>query len=212
MTAHKYTSAKSRKRGKRRIRDHSVTKGLSCQLRGGEERVLDRCYNKPIITRHISGPFRMETPRTSSLQKFPINEFRLFAHGPAFDPDVYLATTTLKFDGVWRKGELRRDHPKSSGVFKVLGDGPTLPLFEQERIAIAYLSTNREALQVLARTPGVTTFILGLQYHIQLEEGMVGFVMGTSAPLMKLALEIGISPTFYVTMDRREKSEASAES
>lgn len=139
----------------------------------------------------------MENLPTSSQQKFPINEFRLFAHGIAFDPDAYLATTTLKFDGVWLKGELRHDHPKSSGVFKVLGDGPTLPIFEQERIAITYLSVNREALQVLARTPGVTTFILGLQYHIKLEEGTVGFAMGPSAPLMRLALEIGISPTFY---------------
>jgi hypothetical protein len=154
----------------------------------------------------------MENLRTSSQQKSPINEFRLFAHGQTFDLDAYLATTTLKFDGVWRKGEFRHDHPKSSGAFKVLGDRATLLLFEQEQIAIAYLSANREALQLLARTPGVSTLILGLQYHVELNEGTVGFAMGPAAALMRLALEIGISPTFYVTMDRRKEWEANAES
>ena len=142
----------------------------------------------------------MELPR--------INEFRLFAHGEAFDPDTYLATTTLKFDGVWHKGESGQDHPKSSGVFKVLGDGRTLSIFEQERIAIDYLTANREALRALAREPGVTTFILGLQYQIELEEGTIGFCMGPSARLMKLALDIGIAPTYYVTIDRWKEWEA----
>src|SRR4051812_47588628 len=104
-----------------------------------------------------------------------MNEFRLFAHGVEFDPDAYLATAPLKFDGVWRRGESGHDHPKSSGVFKVLGDGRTVPFFDQERIAIEYLSANREALKVLAHYPGVTTFILGLQYHIVLEVNTIGF-------------------------------------
>jgi hypothetical protein len=30
-----------------------------------------------------------------------MNEFRLFAHGVAFDPVAYLASAPLKFDGVW---------------------------------------------------------------------------------------------------------------
>jgi hypothetical protein len=60
------------------------------------------------------------------------NHFEVFAHGEAFDPDAYLSTAPLKFDGVWRKGESNvPNHPKSSGVFKTLGDGLTLPLFEQ---------------------------------------------------------------------------------
>ena len=50
-----------------------------------------------------------------------MNEFRLFAHGVTFDPDDYLASAPLKFDGVWHKGEAGHNHPKSSGVFKVLG-------------------------------------------------------------------------------------------
>src|SRR5438094_10563540 len=98
-----------------------------------------------------------------------MNEFRLFAHGVDFDPDAYVASTPLKFDGVWHKGESGHDHPKSSGVFKVLGDGQKVPLSEQEKIAIEYLSTNREALKALTKYPGVTTFILGLQYHIELD-------------------------------------------
>lgn len=92
-----------------------------------------------------------------------MNEFRLFAHGVEFDPDAYLASAPLKFDGVWRKGESGHNHPKSSGVFKVLGDGRTVPILEQERIAIQFLSANREALKALAQHPQVTTFILGLR-------------------------------------------------
>lgn len=131
-----------------------------------------------------------------------INEFRLFAHGEAFDPEAYRAATTLKFDRVWHKGELRQDHPKSSGVYKVLGEGWALSILEQEQIAIQYLTANREALRQLAQAPGVTTFILGLQYQIQLEEGLAGFTVGPPAPLMRLALEIGLAPTYYVVIDR----------
>ena len=130
-----------------------------------------------------------------------INEFRLFAHGEAFDPNAYLAITTLKFDGVWHKGESGHDHPKSSGVFKVLGDGSTLPIFKQEQIAVEYLTANREALKALAQAPGVTTFILGLQYQIELEEGTIGFSIAPSAHLMRLALDIGIAPTYYVMIN-----------
>jgi len=52
-----------------------------------------------------------------------MNEFQVFALGDEFDPDAYLASAPLKFDGLWRKGESGRGHPKSSGVFKTLGDG-----------------------------------------------------------------------------------------
>jgi hypothetical protein len=135
-----------------------------------------------------------------------MNEFRLFAHGETFDLDAYLASTTLKFDGVWHKGESGHEHPKSSGVFKVLGDGRTVLIVEQELIAIDYLTANREALKVLAREPGVTTFILGLQYHIELEEGTIGFCLLPSARLMSLAIEIGIEPAYYVTIDSRKET------
>lgn len=129
-----------------------------------------------------------------------MNEFRIFAHGEYFDPDAYLLSTLLKLDGKWHKGESGHDHPKSSGVFKILGDGLKLTISKQEIIAIDYISKNREALKALAKFPGVTTFILGLQYHIELEPGLVGFCMGPSAQLMKYALDIGFSPTFYVSL------------
>ena len=128
-----------------------------------------------------------------------MNEFRIFALGDVFDPDAYLASAPLKFDGLWRKGESGRGHPKSSGVFKTLGDGLTIPLLEQEGIAIEYLSENREALKALARHPQVTYFSLGLQYYLQ--ANVVGFCMGPTARLMQLCVDIGILPTYYVTLD-----------
>jgi hypothetical protein len=140
-----------------------------------------------------------------------INEFRLFAHGKAFNPQAFLETTTLNFDGVWHKGELGHDHPKSSGIFKILGDGPTVPLEEQEQIAIDYLSANHDALKLLAQAPGVTTFILGLQYQVKLEENITGFAIGPSAPLMSLALDIGIAPTYYIMLERKEAWESAPE-
>lgn len=51
----------------------------------------------------------------------------------------------------------------------------------------------------------MTTFILGLQYHIVLEAGTIGFCMGPSALLMWHCLDIGISPNFYVSLDRERE-------
>ena len=139
------------------------------------------------------------------------DEFRVFAHGESFDPQAYLATTPLKFPGLWLKGESKLpNHPKLSGVFKVLGDGKTVPLLDQERIAIEFLAINRDALKALAQFPGVTTFILGLHYYIELEKhkGIVGFCMGPPPRLMWHALDIGIELTYYVTLDRRSEWEA----
>ena len=146
-----------------------------------------------------------------TMEAFRMNHFRLFAHGPAFDPDAYLATTSLKFDGVWHKGEVQPNHPKSSGVFKVLGDGSTVPIFEQEQIAIDYLTTNREALKMLAREPGITTFVLGLQYTVKLEEAVISLTVSPSIPLMSVALDIGIAPTYYVILEREQPRELYSE-
>ena len=125
-----------------------------------------------------------------------MNQFQLFAHGVEFDADAYLASAPLKFDGVWRKGD-----SGSSGVFKVLGDGLALPVWEQEKIAIEFLSANREALKALAEYPGVTTFVLGLQYCIELDGGTFGYCIGPTARFMRHCLDIGISPYYYVTVD-----------
>ncbi len=127
--------------------------------------------------------------------------FRLSAQGATFDPDTYLASSSLKFDGVWRKGESGHDHPKSNGVFKTLGDGRTTPISEQQRIAIDFLAANQDALKALAAFPGVTNFILGLQYHYQLKQNWAAFCMGPSTRLMELALDIGLRPTYCVTLE-----------
>jgi hypothetical protein len=136
-----------------------------------------------------------------------MNHFTLFAHGESFDVDTYLAKTTLRFDHVWRLGHQRRyscvesRHP-TSGVEKVLGDGSTIPVHEQQNIAVEFLSTHRTALLELANYPGVDTFVLGLHYEIVLEEGIIGLCMGPSAQLMKHALDLRIRPNFYVVLDR----------
>jgi hypothetical protein len=157
----------------------------------------------PQPRRPLSGLFGGAERRAYTM--YWMNEFRLFAHGVDFDPESFLASTSLQFDGVWHKGESGHDHPKSSGVFKVLGDGLTVPVWEQERIAIDFLSANRAALKALAQHPQVTTFILGLQYYIELDGNTVGFCMGPSAGFMRLCLDIGISPTYYVTLDRERE-------
>jgi hypothetical protein len=130
-----------------------------------------------------------------------MNQFQLFAHGVDFDADAYLASAPLRFDGMWRKGESGLDHPKSNGVFKVLGDGLALSVWEQEKIAIDFLSANRDALKALAEYPGVTTIILGLQYCIELDGGTFGFCVGLTAKFMRQCLDIGISPNYYLTLD-----------
>jgi hypothetical protein len=139
-----------------------------------------------------------------------MNEFRLFAHGAAFDVDAFLGATTLRPDYVWRRGDQRRyacvesRHP-TGGVEFVLGDGLTVPLPEQERIALAYLRAHPDELRALGQFPGVDTFILGLQYHMKLGGGVAGFSLGPSPSLMWHCLDIGVRPVYYVTLDRRKE-------
>jgi hypothetical protein len=132
-----------------------------------------------------------------------MNEFGLFAHGEAFDADAYLAETKLRIDYVWRRGDQRR----YSCVEIALGDGRAVPYFEQGEIAIDYLKSHRDELRALAKFPGVETFILGLQYHVQIGESTIGFSIGPSPLLMWHALDIGVRPTYYVSLDRRPEWE-----
>jgi len=140
------------------------------------------------------------------------NEFRIFAHGEAFDVDAFLATTTLRPDYLWRRGDQRRyacvesKHP-TSGVEFFLGDGRTVPFVDQEQIAITYIQANRDELQALARYPGVQTFILGLQYICELDESLIGFCIGPSRRLMRHSLDVGIEPNYYVGLNRPNDSE-----
>jgi hypothetical protein len=130
-----------------------------------------------------------------------MNQFKLFAHGVDFDPDSFLVSTNMNFDGAWHKGATGRDHPKSNGVFRFLGDGQELQLDEQQKLAIDFLSANHVALKLLATFPGVTTFILGLQYNLVAEPGLISFCMSPSTSLMQCCLDVGITPTYYVVLD-----------
>ena len=141
-----------------------------------------------------------------------MNEFRLFAHGEAFDVDTFLASTTLRPDYVWRRGDQRRyscveSHHPTSGVEFVLGNGLTVPFLEQERIAVAYLKAHRYELRALAQCPGVNTFILGLQYRTAFESNVIAFCLGPSAQLMWHCLDVGCKPLYYVALDRLPEPE-----
>jgi len=141
-----------------------------------------------------------------------MNEFRLFAHGEAFDVDAFLSSTALRPDYVWRRGDQRRyacvesRHP-TSGVEFVLGDGLTVPYLKQEGIAVTYLKAHRDELRALGQFPGVDTFILGLQYRTSFESNVIGFCLGPSAQLMWHCLDVGCEPTYYVTLDRLPEPE-----
>ena len=131
-----------------------------------------------------------------------MNFFELFAQGDSFDPDAFLASTPLRFDGVWHKGDQGHEHPQSNGVRKSLGNGRAISWHEQQRIALDFLATHRDSLKALASFPGVTTFILGLQCQIKLDDCIVGTAMGLPIELLRQALDIGIEPTIYVVLDR----------
>jgi hypothetical protein len=122
--------------------------------------------------------------------------FHIFAHGETFDVDAFLATSTIHPDYVWR-----RVPRETSGIEIFLGDGREISLVDQEDLAIAYLKTHRDELRALAQFPGVDTFILGLVWICKPE--CLGFCVGPSPQLMWQALDIGILPQYYVTIDGR---------
>lgn len=139
-----------------------------------------------------------------------MNQFRILAHGEAFDVDAFLRTTTLRPDSVWRRGDQRGltdSTYKTSGIEFVLGDGQQLQLCEQDQIAIEYVSANHEELKALASYPGVTGLTLGLQYDFQLGAATIAFTMGLSSELMRHLLDVGIEPAFHVTLDRSREWE-----
>lgn len=128
-----------------------------------------------------------------------MNHFELLAHGELFDADAYAKNSDLPIDRSWRRGD---GHYRTSGIAIRLGDGPATPLLEQERIAIEFLSRHRQALIALGKRRGVDFFVLGFDMRIRPEEGLVGFCVGPSRRLMEHALEVGVEPIFYVTLDK----------
>jgi len=164
------------------------------------EMLLDaQADGQPTYTLDLEEGVRRELHAALERSKVPPRgHFELFALGDDFDVNTYLASASLDFDNVWHRREGGRP---TSGVGKRLGDGAMVPLDEQQRIAVEYLSTHRNALCELAKFPGVTTFILGLQYNIEVGEGLRGFCMAPSPRLMWHALDVGVHPTFYVVLN-----------
>lgn len=139
-----------------------------------------------------------------------MNDFHVIAHGEAFDVDAFLATTTLRPDFVWRRGDQRRSacfesKHETSGIEFDLGDGLSISLWEQEHIAIAWLQEHRDELRALGQFPGARVFILSLQYFFKLDPGTIGFWVDPCPPLMRHCLDIGIHLTYHVRLDRRSE-------
>ena len=126
-----------------------------------------------------------------------MNFFKLFAHGTDFDVDAYAQIDPIGFDRVWHTG---KQHYKTNGIEKSLGDGSQLNIFDQDRIATEFLEQHENELAELSKYPGVDTFILGLQYRTDLAPNLRGFCMSLSARLMYFALRTGVDPTFYVDL------------
>jgi len=74
-----------------------------------------------------------------------------------------------------------------------LGAGHSVPLLEQERLVIEFLSRHRDALVALGREPGVEVFILRLHLRMPVREGLVGFCVVPSMTLMRHALDIAVA-------------------
>lgn len=125
--------------------------------------------------------------------------FHIFAHGPTFDVGAFLATSTLRPDFVWR-----REAPVTSGVEFFLGNGRAIRLRDQEEIAITYLKAHREELRALAKFSGVNAFRLGLVYIAKLDGSASGVCLWWNPELMSRALDIGITPAYYITYDHPE--------
>ena len=137
-----------------------------------------------------------------------MSQFCLFAHGEEFGVDAFLATTTLRPDLVWRLGDECRSAcfesgHETSGIQIVLGAGQSLPLWDQEAIAIAYLKEHRDELRALGELSGVRVFNMDLQYNFKLSPNTVGFWVEPAAPLMRHALDVGVRLSYYVRLDRR---------
>ncbi|MGO9775565.1 MAG: hypothetical protein ACLQGT_08875 [Terracidiphilus sp.] len=124
--------------------------------------------------------------------------FHIFALGEAFDVDSFLATSKLHPDYVWR----RKGNGPTNGLELLLGDAEVIHLPEQEEVAVAYLKAHRDELRALAEFPGVEALNLGLVYRLPL--GATGCAPGPPRNLMLHALDTGVTPHYYVTLEGRQ--------
>ena len=133
------------------------------------------------------------------------NQFKVFALGTTFDVDAYVATSALKIDRVWHRGDLLPNTPvnsqfETSGLEIRLGDGLVVPLTEQEEIALAYLKAHRDELRALSERPGIEATTIAFQYPFDPSGGVFGVCLGPSGSLMWHALDCGFTPLYYVTI------------
>jgi len=138
-----------------------------------------------------------------------MTKFEIIAQGKDFDPEEYASTTSLEIAGF-------RKNNRINSLFIALGDGYNLSTCAQDRIAVEYLTKNRDELIRLVAYPGVEYVMLGLERQQDVRKGTrIGFYMGLSMELMALLLEIGITPHFYVSIDSmnvdEEESDAEAD-
>ena len=84
----------------------------------------------------------------------------------------------------------------------MLGDGTSLPLPEQERIAAEYLACHRGMLRQLVAFPGIKSCSVILQSTVDVHQNTVAFGLVPSRELMRLAVEIGIQPVYLVDVER----------
>jgi hypothetical protein len=122
---------------------------------------------------------------------------RLFALGEKFDVDAYLANAPLQFNEVWRVG----DYVCGGGVIQSNGveiylDEGNRTLVQQDRIAVEFISTHREALRELGAFSGVEAFILGL--YLNIPAGFWGTVASLSFELTRYSLDLGIELKLYI--------------
>ena len=120
-----------------------------------------------------------------------------FAHGPTFDVDAFLATSAIRPDFVWR-----REAPITSGVEFFLGDGRAIRIRDQQEIAITFLKAHRDQLRALGQFSGLDSFLLGLVYIAQVDSAVSGACLDWNPELMSHALDVGITPAYYITYDR----------
>jgi hypothetical protein len=93
---------------------------------------------------------------------------------------------------------------RHSGISVVFGHGTIVPVRDQERIATEYLVSQQAALTELVAFPGVERVVLCLELNVAIHDNTVAFGITAPAPLMRIALQIGITITWLVNVERCE--------
>jgi hypothetical protein len=124
----------------------------------------------------------------------------LRASGAEFDPDAFLATSSLEAFKILRRGEPRLprtapDGPKFaySGITLVVSGAPMNDLPSQVADAEDFLRLHRAEIERLAKTPQITE--LALDFPIELRMGLPGVSAQFDrfpASLVRLAGELGL--------------------